>query len=433
MSPGNLILCLIKQIEAESISYVYLRNHENLPDDVGNDVDLLIQKGLTTKVLEIITTEAPKHGWKVLRKVQFSPLSVFLAETHGEAFLHIDLFERLEWHFIEYAVASQLLARRQWNGCVHIPYPADELYLNISTRLIYQGKVREKHRLQAQLLVDQDRQKEIRDSFVYHIGSKVGMDMANAMIDGDWERVEASANTLRRAAIKRNALRTPFAAGKGLFSYLRRASGRLISPPGPFVIFVGVAGVGKSTLIEGVLPLFKELTGRSDTLIFRGEPTEATLQITGESDNRASIPNTNDPRSAIVSIFFLIYRLIRLWIGYLRQILPSRIKNRAVIGECYAYEWFLDPHRLGLQLPQWTLRLAAIMSPKPDLVICMISAPNQIILRGKGLSESTIDIYQTRLRNLVNKHKYCVELDSGSCADIVLNKAIKLIVSGISE
>ena len=67
MPPGNLIVSLIGQLEAVGLPCVYLINHENLSNDVGNDVDLLIQKANTAKALAIITEAATKHGWKVLR------------------------------------------------------------------------------------------------------------------------------------------------------------------------------------------------------------------------------------------------------------------------------------------------------------------------------------------------------------------------------
>jgi thymidylate kinase len=407
MLPGQLILNITQQLKNVGVLCVYLRNHENLPEDVGNDVDLLIQRGLTTKVLEIISAEAPKHGWKVLRTVQFSPLSVFLAADDGEAIMHIDLFERLEWHFIEYANARHVLESRQWNGRVHIPKPADELYLNICTRLIYQGKIREKHRLQAQILVDKGMQSAIHESFAHHLGQKVGMCTAEAVIKGEWDQLEASAASVRQAAIMHYALLTPLAVVMGLWRYLSRAIGRVICPPGPFVIFEGADGVGKSTLIEGILPLFKEVTGRSDTLLFHWKPNKASLRIAGQSAGAPSDPRGRSQRSAALSLLFLGYHWLGYWIGYFRHVLPARTKNRAVIGDRYSYEFFLDPSRLRIKLPAWITRLAAYSVPQPDMIIGLVADPEIIRARKPELNSHEILNYQTRLESMTENSSRC--------------------------
>jgi thymidylate kinase len=419
MSPGNLILSLIGQLEAAGIPCVYLRNHENLPDDVGNDVDLLIQKGATAKALAIISAETPKHGWKVLRTVQFSPLSVFFAANNGEAFTHIDLFERLEWHCVEYASARQVLKQRQWNGHVHIPNPADEIYLNISTRLIYQGKIREKHRHQAQGLVSQGMQEAIRKSFAHHMGNKFGGNMAEGVIKGDWNQLEASATAMRRAAILRCALLAPMTAMISLFRYSSRAIGRILCPPGPFVVFEGADGVGKSTLIEGILPLFKEITGRSDTLLFHWKPNNASLRIAGQSAGAASDPRGNSPRPAPLSFLFLGYHWLGYWIGYLRHVLPVRSKNRAVIGDRYSYEFFLDPSRLRIKLPAWITRVAAYSVPQPTMIIGLVADPETIRARKPELDSSEILQYQATLLSMTNNSSRCFIVEAHGNADNV--------------
>ncbi|MEY2914941.1 MAG: hypothetical protein RLZZ184_4250 [Cyanobacteriota bacterium] len=43
MKPGDLVLKLIGQLESKGVACVYLRNHEKLPDEIGNDVDIQLR------------------------------------------------------------------------------------------------------------------------------------------------------------------------------------------------------------------------------------------------------------------------------------------------------------------------------------------------------------------------------------------------------
>ena len=65
VNSGNLVLHLIAALEAKGILSVYLRNYEGLPQEVGNDVDLLVPKGMRRRavVCETFNMENWSKGW----------------------------------------------------------------------------------------------------------------------------------------------------------------------------------------------------------------------------------------------------------------------------------------------------------------------------------------------------------------------------------
>ena len=44
-STADFVILWLKEMEKRELRYVYLRNYEHLPTEVGNDVDLLIEQG----------------------------------------------------------------------------------------------------------------------------------------------------------------------------------------------------------------------------------------------------------------------------------------------------------------------------------------------------------------------------------------------------
>ena len=427
LTPGELSLQLLKDLERADIKAVYLRNHEDLPVSVGNDVDLLIQQGKTKEALARITEISINYGWRVLRHVHFSPVSIFLVSDDFEHFLHVDLFDRLEWHFIEYADAESMIEKRQWNGQVHPPDPSDELFLNISTRLIYQGTIRDKHRVQTGKFLGQGLHEEIQDAFIRHLGTGLGSALGDAVVREDWSAAESFKVALRRKAIVRYGLRSPYSALTGIWRYLTRSLQRAINPPGPFIVFEGADGVGKSTIIEGLIPLFKDLTGRTDTLLFHWKPTRASIRQAGDVPGPASNPRGKPCRSMALSIVFLMYHWLGFWKCYLHNIWMARVKNRAVLADRYAYEFFLDPARLRMKLPVWLARVAATTVPIPDIVLCFVAAPQKVVARKPELRIDEITIYQNKLQAMTLNNPRCILVHANGNVDEVLAQVRSLI------
>lgn len=430
MRCGDLVLKLLQVFDCQKFPYTYLRNFENLPDDVGNDVDLLVPAGMRTRAAEMIASSLNGTGWFLIRQVEFGPLSLFFVNDALDQFMHIDLFDRIEWHWLEYANAPQLIERRQWNGMIHHPSIEDEIVINILTRLFYAGAVREKHQQQAATYLRKQPADVLIAAFGAHLGTKSGTLVAAHVVRQDWHGLTSITTSLRRALYQRALFRLPVASAlMGFWRYLRRATLRLLRPPGPFLVFEGADGVGKSIIMERIVPMMKGLTGRNDTLMFHWKPALNSIHIAGESAAPPQNPCGKTSRSMALSLLFLGYHWLGFWTGYLRHVLPARARNCAVIGDRYAYEFFLDPARLRLNLPQWLLRIASATVPQPDLVLCLVADPAAVIARKPELSEAEITRYQRDLTFLTTGSNRFSLLQAGGSIEENIHTARARILS----
>ena len=227
----------LAEMEKRGLRAVYLRNYEALPQDIGNDVDLLIERGRTKAWIAAAKEFASKFGWRFLRSIPFGCTSLFFFRPDSDEVLHVDLNDRIEWHCVPFADATVILSRRRWNGTVFIPAPEDELFLNVATRLVYQGKVREKHRVQWNRLRAIGSRDQLASAFS-RLGSKA---LANRIVDladsGDWDSIESLHGRIRRHLLIMAAIH-PLQTAAGMIRFAGRTMRRLVRPPGFRFLFV---------------------------------------------------------------------------------------------------------------------------------------------------------------------------------------------------
>ena len=418
-TPSSLILHLIRFLETEDIPSVYLRNHEQLPESVGNDVDLLIPRGRSMHVSSILKREARQQGWCFLGAARFGELSLYFANPENAGTLHVDLYDRFCWHGIKYADEAGVMARRQWNGNVFIPDVRDELYLNIGERLIYAGSIREKHQLQAGACLVSKGMDFVTSAFERHLGSH-GRDLAGELIHRNWQGSTPLRNRMRRLAFLKHGLPHPLRLLGGILGYGWRILTKMARPPGRFLVFEGADGVGKSTVMEAVIPWCASWCAGRDPYDFHWKPTKLH---TGERAKPPSVdPRAKRLRGPAASFVFLLYHLTGFWWGWLVRIYPLLIQSHVVAGDRYSYDMFLDPRRFRLGLPSWLCKLAALAAPGPDCVIGLVASPEVVYARKPELSIEEIRDYQERWRDLARDRKQMLEVSADGSVDEVIQR-----------
>ncbi|MBR1609199.1 MAG: hypothetical protein IJ678_06250 [Kiritimatiellae bacterium] len=248
---GGFVVALLEEADRRKLEYVYLRNYENLPDDVGNDVDLLVAPGKVREWISFAAALAPSMGWRFFRTVRFGCHSAFFFQPCGDGLLHVDFNEGLEWHFIPFADSRAVLSRRRKGRFAFVPSIADELFSNVATRLLYCGKVREKHREQWRRL-----RPECPDDAIFEAFSRFGRaapGIVAAADAGRWDDVEALATAARRAVTTRALFRHPARTLGGTAGFFARAVSRMFWRPGREFAFD--AGSRDAELVREALAL----------------------------------------------------------------------------------------------------------------------------------------------------------------------------------
>jgi thymidylate kinase len=430
MTAGHLVIAMIAELEKRGVPSVYLRNYENLPTEVGNDVDLLVPAGKRGAVAQILADVSQQHGWVYLGCGHFSPLAVYFANPETTETLHLDLFDRIEWHFIEFAFASRVLARRRFNGLVHIPAAEDEIYLNLATRLIYQGKIREKHQTQASDHVRQHGENALICAFGIHLG-KAGESRARDLAMHQWQASPGLRKALLHAAILTHGVRHPWHLLIGMIRYGWRILRKLVKPPGHFIVLEGADGVGKSTVLEALLPWCSEWCAGRDTYDFHWKPVRLHR---GPRIPAPSVdPRGTTPRSAPASLIYLGFHLLGFWWGWLSRVRPLLSKSHCVVGDRYSYDLFLDPKRFRLKLPAGVCKLASLLAPQPAVTVGLMADPEVVHARKPELTVEEISAYQDRWRSLASGKPSMISVVAEAPPEEVIHKVKQAILKIIAS
>lgn len=168
-----------------------------------------------------------------------------------------------------------------------------------------------------------------------------------------------------------------------------------------FVVFLGVDGSGKSTLISTLCEKLDNCT------IFHFSPTTKY----NKSKSRVIEPHSKKKYSKLVSIIKLVYLIINAIYGYIFFI-KRKVKKNHILGDRYFYDIFFDQKRYRLNLPLFLNKLIFKIFPRPDIVFVCIGDPKIISSRKKEISLVEIKKQQSNLRNVSHHQKNWILLDT---------------------
>ena len=377
LEKGPFVVALLSRLESAGHRVVYLRNYENLPDDIGNDVDLLVERGHSYCILKIIKAFAPAWGWTIWKTVPSSCLSVYFLYDNKRGALHIDLFEHLEWHCVPFANAKGVLERRVWTGLVFKPSVPDELLVNLSVRLIYHGIVRDKHRVQWRESLSKENQEVLQDLLAQSFGRHQAMQLYLSASQGDWNSIEKGFRSLRRAILFRAMLKSPSVLVVRYLVYLLRGVRRLLHPSGLFIVFEGDRFPWRETVAKHAVTEIETIYCFKKCLDFQSQQWFHRF-LCLNSNNTPSSKNASDrgSRGRVRPLLLLGGQCVVFWWKYIRHWRAHLACNELVASDGYAIDAVRSLRKIYPLLPRWACRTFFRAIPRPDVVITFVLPTN---------------------------------------------------------
>jgi len=209
------------------------------------------------------------------------------------------------------------------------------------------------------------------------------------------------------------------------FKNLLRTIKRILNPTGITVSFLGPDGSGKSTVINNILKA--RLPFRRDDYFHTKPIVVNNLEQTVQSE-----PHKHKVYSPIKSYMKIIYFIFQYNQGWIKNILPLKIKSSFIIFDRYFDDILVDQKRYRYGGDIKFLKFARFLIPIPELYFILTTDPEIIFERKKEVEFNELKRQVKEYKELAISDKY-YNIDVSKTPDEIASEIIKIIMNRMSK
>tara|TARA_A100001037_G_scaffold306685_1_gene353994 strand:- start:195 stop:1553 length:1359 start_codon:yes stop_codon:yes gene_type:complete len=415
-----LLKSILERFNIENVPYCILRNHELLPEEFRNDIDILIEESSKKVVANIIQDCAEDLNWDYRQRGTNLYFLLFYLDENDLDFFRLDIVTKLESGGVEYFPAKRFLESNKISKKgFKIPDPTLELFHILAHFLLGPEYNRDKY---SDKISSQIQNKDI-DWDVFYTSLK---EIFPVKIPETLIRNFQTKNTrtiLNRKyfykylmLFKLKRLYFPF------FQFFKKWLNRIYRysfPKGKFIVLIGPDGSGKSTASKSVVELIQmfhflcahiHLGFRPAFLPTKREILFWRKELPSKNKEKNDKKLKTNPKNKMGYLKFLYYSIDYLF-GYLIKIRPILCKKGFVITERYFSDYLAGTRKNPkVTTPNWFIKLIYFFLPKPYMVIMLYDIPERIFERRKELSIDEIKEHIEKYKKIDMKQKKLLEI-----------------------
>ncbi|MDT8308005.1 MAG: hypothetical protein RQ866_00630 [Bacteroidales bacterium] len=435
---ANFLKLLFASLDETGLGYCVLRNYDEMPEGIGNDIDMLVHQRELKQFEKILKDIANRQSWVLLKSPKrYGYQSYWFYHEGGQQYVHFDAFTRINWKGMDLIDAVTVLASKETLRQFYIPDPVDEAFISFTKDLIHGEGIKERYYSQIT-----DAVIEYPDKFFAHLKWAVGKPLAETLMrlihSAEWLTIEAKRSQIQQALFMQRFKHNPLAFCMGAFQFLIiHFRCWLTTPNGIFIALIGPDGSGKSTVsdrliesLDGLFPATQYYHGRFDIIPDLRTYLNALRKVTG----RKKLPpvaggvdavHKLDTFSRGRALLYLCYYCFDFILGY-GKVFYCKATGRLMIFDRYYYDYFVMDH--FSRLPQFIFKTLRFLLPEPDLVIYLKNTPETIHQRKPELTVDQITRQNRACDNIVASLPYAISIVTDMPAEKVVEEIKKEII-----
>lgn len=409
-SMGDFLRTLFRLLDEYDVNYCVLHSWDCLPENLTSDLDVAVHPRDKHK-LPLVFERLRSQDYVCFQCLDHSINGHFFVfcweEESGVKTAAVDLVFDHRRSGLILATGEEMVEGRKRHREFWIPSEKIEFGYLLAKKA-WKGKTPERQ---------STRLRELAEA----LGEVEAERVAGTVFSGKWKKqaVRACLNEslatdvvgARTQFWKTGWTRRPLQSVGYLITNYARLLWREVRPPGILVAVMGPDGVGKSTVITGLIDCLGLGFWRRNKL-FHWRPQALFIK---RDQTINPDPHGKPPRSALLSMAYLSAFFLDHWVGYIFKVRPALGRANLVIFDRYFHDVLVDPRRYRYGGPLWYAKFLAGMVPEPNVVILLDADEHSIAARKceVPLLEIKSQLHKYRALQFQRAPKIVVDTQSG--------------------